>query len=254
MFNLMKYELIKQKNSKIVFGAIMLILEIIFLIGVIINKEDMYAISIALMSMTVTITLFWVAFEAIFTYANDLKNKSGYMLFMTPNSNQKILGSKILVSVITMFVAGVIFLLLAFADVTFMLARFSQLNELWILIKSFLEGVNSVDITWSLVIIAAAAMLLSWINLLVTGFLAVTISHTVLANIKMNGLISFVLFLVINFISSFIMNAITDGINRVNGLHVINNIQVAVMFIWTLIITAVCFAASAELLKRKLAL
>ena len=117
-----------------------------------------------------------------------------------------------------------------------------------------MSGVNSVDITWTFAILTAAELLLSWINILAVGFLAVTISHTVLANQKMNGLISFVLFIVINLISSFIMNKITDMLSKAAGTNVINNYQVTVMFVWTLIVTALCFAASAGLLKRKLAL
>ena len=75
MLKLIKYELIKQRTSKVIIGAILALLEVAFLASV---------------------TFVIVGLEEIITYYHDLRDKSGYMLFMTPYNVYEIMGSKIL--------------------------------------------------------------------------------------------------------------------------------------------------------------
>ncbi|MDA3847147.1 MAG: hypothetical protein PF505_11495 [Vallitaleaceae bacterium] len=95
MLNLLKYEFLRRKNVLAITGIFMVIAEIIILLGI--NKRGallgVAIVLILLMIIGVTVLIFA---EAIRSYSTDLNQKQGYMLFMTPNSGYKILGSKMI--------------------------------------------------------------------------------------------------------------------------------------------------------------
>ena len=95
MLKLIKYELIKQKTSKVIIGAILALLEVAFLAGMLLGKEEITAIAAGMLTFLASVTFVIVGLEII-TYYHDLRDKSGYMLFMTPYNVYEIMGSKIL--------------------------------------------------------------------------------------------------------------------------------------------------------------
>ena len=96
MLKLMKYELIKQRTSKVIIGAILALLEVAFLAGMLLGKEEIMAIAAGMLTFLASVTFVIVGLEEIITYYHDLRDKSGYMLFMTPYNVYEIMGSKIL--------------------------------------------------------------------------------------------------------------------------------------------------------------
>lgn len=84
MLKLIKYELIKQKTSKVIIGAILALLEVAFLAGMLLGKEEIMAIAAGMLTFLASVTFVIVGLEEIITYYHDLRDKSGYMLFMTP--------------------------------------------------------------------------------------------------------------------------------------------------------------------------
>ena len=53
MLKLMKYELIKQRTSKVIIGAILALLEVAFLAGMLLGKEEIMAIAAVLPQLSV---------------------------------------------------------------------------------------------------------------------------------------------------------------------------------------------------------
>ena len=96
MLKLIKYELIKQKTSKVIIGAILALLAVAFLAGMLLGKEEITAIAAGMLTFLASVTFVIVGLEEIITYYHDLRDKSGYMLFMTPYNVYEIMGSKIL--------------------------------------------------------------------------------------------------------------------------------------------------------------
>ncbi|MBD8965235.1 MAG: hypothetical protein EGR84_01735 [Coprococcus catus] len=96
MLKLIKYELIKQRTSKVIIGAILALLEVAFLAGMLLGKEEIMAIAAGMLTFLASVTFVIVGLEEIITYYHDLRDKSGYMLFMTPYNVYEIMGSKIL--------------------------------------------------------------------------------------------------------------------------------------------------------------
>ena len=84
MLKLIKYELIKQRTSKVIIGAILALLEVAFLAGMLLGKEEIMAIAAGMLTFLASVTFVIVGLEEIITYYHDLRDKSGYMLFMTP--------------------------------------------------------------------------------------------------------------------------------------------------------------------------
>ena len=115
MLKLIKYELIKQKTSKVIIGAILALLEVAFLAGMLLGKEEIMAIAAGMLTFLASVTFVIVGLEEIITYYHDLRDKSGYMLFMTPYNVYEIMGSKILTGFFSIAAAAIIFGIIGFA-------------------------------------------------------------------------------------------------------------------------------------------
>lgn len=93
MFNLLKYELKKRKNTLIV-GAIALAAAEAFTLYQL--KKENIPIVLFLMGVMVVGVLLLVFLDVAIQYYNDFKKSQGTLLFLTPNSGGKIIGSKML--------------------------------------------------------------------------------------------------------------------------------------------------------------
>lgn len=249
MLNLIKYELIKQRGSKLIALGIFAILEVIFLLGVLLENDGFLGFGMGFLAIVSIVFIFWLGIEAIFTLSNDMKNKSGYMLFMTPHSVYKIMAGKVLSSIITIIIATACIALLALADMTILLVRFSSIKEFTNMVRDMTEAFTGIDFSWQSGLGFLIMLILSWISMVAAGFVAVTISNTLLANLKAKGLISFVIFIAVGIISSYILNILYGFIGYDNNILVFV-INLAVSIITTLI----CFIVSGECMKRRLAL
>ncbi len=249
MLNLIKYELIKQRGSKFIALGIFAILEVIFLLGVLLEKDGFLGFGMGFLAIVSIVFIFWLGIEAIFTLSNDMKNKSGYMLFMTPQSVYKIMAGKVLSSIITIIIAMACIALLALADMTILLVRFSSIKEFTNMVRDMTEAFTGIDFSWQSGLGFLIMLILSWISMVAAGFVAVTISNTLLANLKAKGLISFVIFIAVGIISSYILNILYGFIGYDNNILVfVINLAVSV------ITTLICFIVSGECMKRRLAL
>ncbi len=96
MLKLMKYEFRKQLTTKFLLLAVLGLLEIYFLYGVFSDNMDKTMRAVILLATLAFAGIFFVSFECIMTYYNDLKTKQSYMLFMVPQSTFSVMGAKIL--------------------------------------------------------------------------------------------------------------------------------------------------------------
>ena len=249
MLNLIKYEFIKQRSSKLIALGIFAILEVIFLLGTALEHDGFLGFSMGFLAVVSIVFIFWLGIEAIFTLSSDMRNKSGYMLFMTPNSVYKIMAGKVISSILTIVIAVACIALLALADMTILQIRFSSIKEFSEMVKDMLEVVFDVRISWQMALVFLAIMVLSWISMVAAGFMAVTISNTVLANFKAKGLISFLIFIAVGLISSYILNALY-GLTGYTD----DTLRMVMSFAVTIAATVICFIVSGECMKRRLAL
>ncbi len=271
MLKLMKYEWIKQKSSKLLLAGFLLLAELLFLFGVLTKVEDRIVIGIVFLALVSIIGCVFIAIEAIIIYYRDMKEKRGYLLFMTPNSMHAILGSKLMMSFITVVLWIVLVLILAFADVSLLVTRVAGVQELMNMFRAIMDDIFSVQFDWGAVVLGALYVIAEWATSVTAAFLAITISMTLLTRIKWKGLISFLIYIAIGFVSGCVNNLVIDILNMTNASGVSQAVQntdgvidliasmnyssvTIITLVVNIVICILCFWGTGTLLKKRLSL
>ena len=114
MLKLIKYEFRKALTAMLILLGGTLAAEVYFLYGmnVMEEKPEHLAISmIVLMLLSLAVYIF-VLVRGVASYSGELKNRSSYLIFMTPNSTRKIMASKFLFTLILCVLFGGLYALL----------------------------------------------------------------------------------------------------------------------------------------------
>ena len=86
MLKLMKYEFRKTAFSKLILLCITMVVEIVYLLGVFLKKDNLIFIGIMLLILCATAGILYIGLESINVLQRDLNTKQSYMLFLTPRS------------------------------------------------------------------------------------------------------------------------------------------------------------------------
>lgn len=246
MLKLMKYEYKKQALSKLVILALLAVVEIIFFVGVIINKESTMAIGLGLLSFITWASILYVSFESIITFSNDLKTKCSYMLFLTPNTSYRIIGAKVLLAGIQILVVGLLFLGVIIGDVALLVVRYDKVADVKILIEDMIKQFMNVNISLQDGVLAFLMILLAWISTITIAFFSITLSTTFLANSKLKGIVSFAIFVGINWLSAYI-SAKTIGATMNDTFIYLNSL-------YALCFTVITYLGTSWMLEKKVSL
>lgn len=206
MFKLMKYEFRKQLFSKILILILLGVLEIMFLIGLFAESNNLLGWSIGLFSFVSVIAVMFVVFESILTFSNDLKTKQSYMLFLTPNSAYKIIGSKVLTSLIYVFLTAATLIAITLLDMGIVIAKYENLSMVLEFLEEVFYTIFKANIDITLVITILLYFLFDLAGVMVIGMASITLSATFLANSKGKAIVSIIFFFGINFILSKLEN------------------------------------------------
>lgn len=200
MGKLMKYEFRKQLMSKIVILAVGAVLEILFALGLFLEKEKWLATATGLLSVLAFIGLFYLSFESVVTFSNDLKTKQSYMLFLTPRNMFQVVGAKIVVTIIQIFGAGLVFAMVAIGDVALVCSKYGKIQEFLDVVKAFVKNLTGVEIRLKEIIYVFLMVLITWLLVVTMAMFAITLSTTLFANKKYKGLISVLIFFALEYI------------------------------------------------------
>ncbi len=249
MFKLMKYEFRKTWTTKLVMLGITAVLEAMYLIGLYGEKEDVLAISIGLLTAVAMLGVLVIGLESVLTLHRDMNTKQSYMLFMTPNSSYKILGAKVLECGFSILVTGAFFFALGALDISLLFAKSGTLNSVWDMIQQIL---NQITIDGRPLTIDAATMatftfnlLTGWIGVVTTAYLADVVSSALLNGKKYNGLLSFVLFLALSWLTGWVTGKITAGISATTTMLTVDGVI-------SLAFAAIMYVVTAQIMERKL--
>ena len=249
MFKLMKYEMRKTHYTKIILLAVTAIAQIAFLIGLYGNKEGTMLTSVLCLILLAIGGVIVMGLESIVTLHRDMNTRQSYMLFMTPNSCYKILGAKMLECGASILIAGAFFFGLGALDIALLFAKEGQLANAWEMIRDLFAHltVNGRPIQMDPLSIAAVTFVLlsAWIAMIATAYLADVTSTALLTGKKYNGMISFLLFLVLNWAISQLIGLITGPIAD----------NVTLLFVYgglSLVFAAVMYVATARIMEKKL--
>jgi hypothetical protein len=211
MLKLIKYEFIKK--SKLL--LILLITAILANLAVAVAFGE-YGIGLFLGLTPIALIILYL-YELIRTYSDDLNKKTGYMLFMTPNSGYKIIGSK-LIFIITegliLFVSYLIFLFINICALA--LKATGDFSEITHAVNEIINAVNSgviaqFGINLGDVLLIVLMILVSAIVFTLIVYSAMTIRKSIFSDIKYGGIISFIIFIGLNYVYGKLANLISTA-------------------------------------------
>lgn len=255
MFKLIKYEFRKNIYGMAVMLGIILAAQIYFMYAYFIADDRNKALVGAwLLFMAAVICFFMVFIMGIATYSRELSNKTAYLVFMTPNSAIKIIGSKLLYTLFNGVVILALLVLLGIIDWKMLGRMWEQEISVFEMLADMMSmlGIDTLHIFYSAVAII--------INFLVNFFMAVTLAYmsvtataTVLQDKKIKGLISvvvyIVLFVVINKIGGLLPRLYEYPVSFTQVI--LSGLPCTVFF---LIIIVGAVAATAQLLEKHVSL
>ncbi len=192
MLNLIKYEFIKKYK--------------LILITLIISAAlNLFLLTKGTGGSAVFLTLFPIIMSILYMvdiikmYSDDLNKRSGYMLFMTPNSGYKIIVSKLFTAIIeglAILLLYFIFILINGAYIIILSGADINFNEIIYAVNRLMSG--NLGFNLGHVFMFMLTGLLFLISFLTTAYTAMTIRKSIFSEIKFGGALSFVIFLLLN--------------------------------------------------------
>ena len=257
MFKMIKYEFRKHISSIIILLIVYGLLEAVFLYGMIADNQNAVVISMALLIMLSVVSYVFILVLGISTYNNELKSKSGYLVYMTPISYH-IIGAKLLY---TLF-AGIGFAALIFLLLTInynMLANEYSLNDFTTVFNVMLRTLGT-DYTLGtlllLMLVQIISMLVNFFMIVTVAYLAISLSTTILQNSKAKGFLSFFLFIVIITVVLYLEGLIPEIYDTSKyvltvGQAAVNQIPIVIA---SLVVAVGSFIGSGTLLSKHISL
>ena len=209
MLMLLKYEFRKTLFPKLVLLATLAVLEGIFLYGRWTGRTNTQTLGMTLVVFVLLFGFLIIGILSLVTLHKDMNTRQGYMLFMTPNSTYRILGAKVAECGLSLLIVGAVGLGLGALN-------FSMLSEVTRFITSLLEnfgpGLSPDFPTLSSLLFNILCHLLCSVT---TAYLADVISSSLLNGRKGNLVITFALFVVINYMVQKILTLLPDSLGTV---------------------------------------
>ena len=244
MLRLLKYELRKTQFSKLVLLGITLVAQAVFLAGLWGKKEDTLAIGAFLLFAIAIVGIALMGILSVVTLHRDMNTKQGYMLFMTPNSCYRILGAKVIECALSLLLAGAFFFGLGSLDFSLLLGEGTN-KQIWDMFNQMVRTINQ-HIVLDAPHISALIfeIIATWLCTITTAYLADVISSSLLNGKKGGLLITFLIFLLLNY-----------GISKLLQL-VPSTIGVIPVLLWqgviALVLAGIMYVITARLMEKYL--
>ena len=257
MLKLMKYEFRKLRTTLLCMLAALAALEIAFLAGLQLHKNAWISVSVVLLTLLGFAVYAYIILAGMTSYSRELKEKSGYLIFMTPVSPLGVVLSKLLFTALTALVATALFGIAAFYDIRLLVTRLDldpkTLDQINMMLRLGLKANATVQQILQQVGFWTLTVLIEVILTMCTAYLAITLSATLLQNKKgfLRGLISVVLFVALSWGSGWLAQKLLYNKVAIDATFE----QMRGVIGWSLLLNAVLcalfVAASAWLLDRK---
>jgi len=199
MLRLLKYELRKTLSSKLILFGITVAAQAVFMAGFWGKKENTLAIGAVLLFFIAITGIALMGVLSVATLHKDMNTRQGYMLFMTPNSCYKILGAKVIECGLSLAFAGAFFFALGYLDFSLLLGKGSN-KQIWDMVNEVIRTINKeiiVDAPHLSALVFSA--LASWLCTVTTAYLADVVASSLLNGKKASWLVTFVLFIALNY-------------------------------------------------------
>ena len=198
MLKMMKYEFRRGVFPLMVVVIAITAVELLFLSGIALSKDVMVALGMGGLVIGAWLSYMFVLVYGIISYSRDLKNKSGYLVFMAPVSSFQIIGAKLLSVLLTGILLVAYIVVMFVVDYTIFCEKYEIVTSIKEVVNSMLGatmGVSLANILFALAVLFLV-ILLQFYTAMSLAYFAVTLASTVLQNKKIKGVVSFVLFAV----------------------------------------------------------
>ncbi|MCQ2457485.1 MAG: hypothetical protein MJ142_02005 [Clostridia bacterium] len=244
MLKLFKYEMRKTLTAKLIMLGLFAVLEGFFLYELLKGNEESALLVTLLVVIASFIGMFFIGIRSIVTLHHDINSKQGYMLFMTPNSNYRILGAKVLEFVISVLLAGFVFFGISLLDCKLLMNKFPKLSDIQDLMEMLKQAAGfkiSIDLTSALTFVFQTV--LSWLETVVLAFFADVLATSLLKGKKLGGLLAFILFIVLSVLTGELVSRIANLVPKQEVLLRCAAVLVICVGVWI---------ATARLMEKKL--
>lgn len=255
MLKMIKYEYRKNLFPLLVVFFIFGLLQVYFTVATLMNNENHSVIAASLLMLAASCGFIFVLLYGIISYSADLKNKSGYLVFMAPISTYAIIGAKLITTLITGIILVIIIGGLAVIDYSIAADAYG-LESLIELIKAVFASIN-IPFTSLLFNILSYILifLVGFYTMITVAYLAVSLCSTVLQNNRLKGFIGFILFIALIEIITKIGDAL-PAIYKFNEIDTFSKLLINALpqTIFYFICTVISFLGSGYLLNKKISL
>lgn len=180
MWKLLKYEFRRARTSLLTVLGVIAVLEMYFLISLGVDHMEHVVIAAVLMMFATYGAAVYVFVRGVASYASELKAKSAYLIFMTPNSGLKIMGSKYLYTFVNGILLGGVCGALGALDLSLIMMHEDDWQSFLRMMDIFLrvnQGVQTGQIVLAIVFYLVL-VLLSLLTFFAMAYFAITLSHT----------------------------------------------------------------------------
>ena len=258
MLKLMKYEFRKLRTALLAMLGTLIALEIVFLVGNEMHKNDMMAISLTLIAVLAFIVYAYIVLAGLASYSRELQEKSGYLVFMVPVHTIGVVLSKLVFTMLAALIVTALFAATAWFDLRMVIRQVDldqeTLNQLNMMLRLGLGANATIQQILQAIGFGALTVLIEIMRTMCTGYCAITLSATLLQNKKgfLRALISLVLFLALTWGSSWLTEKLIYNGFRATEATVT---QLSTVLGWSMLLNAALSAVfagvSAWLLERK---
>lgn len=223
MIKLLKYELIRKKKVYIITLCIFAVLTLLVAFGIPRLDSNYWVLITTLAALILVVggVLFPIIINTA-KYYSEYKNRSGYMMFLTPNSGSKIFGSKMLAAIIDtlgIFILLGLFGLISYsvADANYSLAP--HISRFWTEVHQQFPGINA----GTIIAVGVIAAIVQNINTIILALFSITVSKTLLAHKSINWFIPLIMFFVISWVEQMVSTTIIAATNFTSFKELISN-------------------------------
>lgn len=252
MLKLMKYESLRKIRLLLIALVVIGITELAIIYTI---YKGGYALGFTIMLIALLGFggLIFLLIDSITMYSSDLYKRPGYMLFLTPNNSFKIIGSKLLISLLEGTIGIAIYISLLFANYKLIYSIYfndpaSEARMILDFFTSLTQFPSAKDM-----IMLVISFVVGWFSLILTIYLAITIRKTLLSNVKFGGIFSFIFFLILQFVIYYIQFKLLGNVDSWS-YSVNENVSVATYSLTSLIysgITGIILYISSSMLLSK---
>lgn len=272
MGNVLKYEIKRSRFMMLIVGIIVGCLELAYLIGFFGAKtaqnekiQDIFvgiwAFSAVLLVIAASCSMLIGVLYSVLLYNNDIRKKSGYMLFLTPTPTWQWILAKILMGIIATAVLVVVFAVLGIADILLFLPELDNTSFIGMILiplrDMIFDNIGSV-------VLFLLNLILQIVVMITTIYLAIAMSKTLLGNKKIGSFVAFVFWIAMTILQSAISSLfalLSNGIFSIsidmseNGL--VYHLDTAIPFLLAamalnLIFAGVCYGITTYLTDKKM--